>query len=139
MKTAGNKAMKVPTQTMSLLISLAIVVGSIAFLVPRIVFPTEPVTLLKQTIVLPDDTTNAQYTLALNQSDQLNIQLSGNGDLVNLMIAQSSNPSYAIVDQEDQTSFTSTWTVPQTGSYIFTVNTPDDGATANLIVTKTSP
>jgi len=139
MKTAGNKAMKVPTQTMSLLISLAIVVGSIAFLVPRIVFPTEPVTLLKQTIVLPDDTTNAQYTLALNQSDKLNIQLSGNGDLVNLMIAQSSNPSYAIVDQEDQTSFTSTWTVPQTGSYIFTVNTPDDGATANLIVTKTSP
>ena len=125
------------TQIQSLLISLAIIVVSIAFLAPRIAFPTKPITLLNQTIVLPDDVTNAQYTLALNQSDQLNIQLTGNGDLVNLLIAQSSNPSNALVDQEDQTTFTFTWTVPQTGSYIFTVNTPDDGATANLMVSKT--
>jgi len=131
----GNQAMM--TQTQSLLISLTIIVVSIAFLVPRIVRPVQPVVLLNQTIVLPDDVTNAQYTLALNKGDQLNIQLSGNGDLVNLIITQSSNPSNAVVDQEDQTTFTFTWTVPQTGSYVFNVNTPDDSATANLIVTKT--
>jgi hypothetical protein len=131
--------MKMTTQTLSLLISLAIIVASIVFLVPRIVFPTGPVTLLNQAIVLPNEFTNAQYTLTLNKGEQLNIQLSGNGDLVNLIITQSSSPSNAIVDQEDQTTFTSTWTVPQTGTYIFTVNTPDDSATANLIVTKTSP
>jgi len=138
-KAAGNKAMKMTTQTITLLISLALIVGSIVFLVPRIVFPPEPVTLLNQTVVLPDDVTDAQYTLALDKGDQLNIQLSGNGDLVNLVITQSSSPSNPLVDQEGQTSFTSTWTVPQTGSYIFTVSTPDDGATANFIVTKTSP
>jgi type II secretory pathway pseudopilin PulG len=126
------------TQTQSLLISLAIIVVSIAFLAPRIVRPTQPVTLLNQTVILNEaNTDSTQYTLALNKGDQLNIQLSGNGDLVSLGIAQSSSSSTALVDQEDQTTFTLTWTVPQTGSYIFTVSTPDDGATANFIVTKT--
>ena len=126
------------TQTQSLLISLAIIVVSIVFLAPQIVRPTQPVTLLNQTVILNDaNTDSTQYTLALNKGDQLNIQLSGNGDLVSLGIAQSSSSSNALVDQEDQTTFILTWTVPQTGSYIFTVSTPDDGATANLIVTKT--
>ena len=125
------------TQTQSRLISLAIIVVSIAFLVPRIVFPAGSVTLLRQTVVLPDDATIARYSLALNKSDQLNIQLSASGNLLSLAIMQSNDTSAALVDQEDQTTFTFTWTVPQTGSYIFAVSTPDDGATANLIVTET--
>jgi len=126
------------TQTQSLLISLAIIVVSIAFLAPRITHPTQPVTLLNQTVNLTDDNGDSEYyTLALNKGDQLNIQLNGNGDLVSLGIAQSTSPSNLLVDQEDQTTFTLTWTVPQTGSYIFNVYTPDDGATANFIVTKT--
>jgi type II secretory pathway pseudopilin PulG len=124
-------------QTKSLLVSLAIVVLSFVFLAPRIVNPTQSVILLNETVVLTQDNYQAQYTLSLNASDQLNIQLSGNGDLVSLTITQSSSPNNPLVDQEDQTILTTSWTVPQTGSYVFTVSTPDDGATANFIVIKT--
>jgi len=124
-------------QTKSLLVSLAIVVVSFVFLAPKIVSPIQSVMLLNETIVLSQDNYQAQYTLSLNASDQLNIQLSGNGDLVSLTITQSGSPNNPLVDQEDQTIFSSSWTVPQTGSYVFTVSTPDDGATANLIVMKT--
>ena len=124
-------------QTKSLLVSLAIIVVSFVFLAPKIVSPIQSVMLLNETIVLSQDNYQAQYTLSLNASDQLNIQLSGNGDLVSLTITQSGSPNNPLVDQEDQTIFSSSWTVPQTGSYVFTVSTPDDGATANLIVMKT--
>jgi hypothetical protein len=124
------------TQTQSLLISLAIIVVSFTFLAPRIVRPTQPVLLLNQTVFLTQDKYQIQYNLALNKGDQLNIQLFGNRDLVNLIITQPSSPSHPLVDQEDQTIFTFTWTVPQTGPYVFTVSA-DNGATATIIVTKT--
>jgi len=95
----------------------------------------QPVILLDQTVTLTQNINEAQYNLALNKGDQLNIQLSGNGDLVNLIITQPSSPSHPLVDEEEQTVFTFTWTVPQTGSYVFTVSA-DNGATANIIVTK---
>jgi type II secretory pathway pseudopilin PulG len=133
-KLEGKRAMM--TQTQSLLVSLAIIVVSIAFLAPRIISPTQSVVLLNQTVVLAQDGTEVQYTFALNKGDQLNIQLSGNGDLVNLIIAQSSSPSNRLVDQEEQTVFTFAWTVPQTGSYVFSLSA-DNGATADIIVTKT--
>jgi len=100
------------------------------------VHPTQPVVLLNQTVDLTQDSYETQYNLALNKGDQLNIQLSGNGNLVNLVIAQASTPSNPLVDQEDQTIFTFTWTVPQTGAYAFTVSAVD-GASATFIVTKT--
>ena len=108
---------------------------SFIFLVPRIVNPTQPVLLLNQTVVLTQDNYQAQYNLALNKGDQLNIQLSGNQNLVNFMITQASSPTNPLVDQEEQTMFTFTWTVPQTGPYVFTVSA-DNGATANFVVTK---
>ena len=127
------------TRTQSFLISLAIIVLSLIFLVPRMVYPPQPVVLVNQTVTLTEDYYEAQYTLALNKGDNLNIQLSGNGDIVNIGIAQASSPSNLLVDDEDQTTVTFTWTVPQTGSYIFTVSAADliDGATATFIVTKT--
>lgn len=124
------------TQTQSLLISLAIIVLSFGFLAPQIVHPTQPVVLLNQTVVLTGDNYETQYNLALNKGDQLNIQLSGNGNLVNLIITQPSSPSNPLVDQEEQTIFSFTWTAPQTGPYVFTVSA-DDSATATIIVTKT--
>lgn len=124
------------TQTQSLLVSLAIIVVSIAFLAPRIMRPTQQVVLLNQTVVLAQDGTEVQYTFALNKGDQLNIQLSGNGDLVNFIIKQSGSPSSPLVDQDEQTFFTFAWTVPQTGSYVFVLSA-DNGATANIVVTKT--
>jgi hypothetical protein len=124
------------TQTQSLLISLAIIVVSFIFLAPRIVNPTQPVLLLNQTVVLTQDYYQTQYNLALNKGDQVNIQLSGNGNLVNFMITQPGSTSQPLVDQAEQTIFTFTWTVPQTGPYVFTVSA-DNGATATLIVTKT--
>jgi len=126
----------VRTQTKSLLVSLAIVVVSFIFLGPRIVYPTQPVVLLNQTVVLTEDNYETQYTLTLSKGDQLNIQLSGNGDLVSLTIAQSSSPTNLLVDQELQTTLILTWTSPQTGLYIFAVSA-FDGATATIIVTKT--
>ncbi|MGD0979372.1 MAG: hypothetical protein ABR962_09565 [Candidatus Bathyarchaeia archaeon] len=123
-------------QTQSLLISLAIIVVSFIFLAPRIVHPTQPVLLLNQTVVLTQDNYQTQFNLALNKGDQLNIQLSGNGDLVNFIITQPSSPSHPLVDEEEQTIFTFTWTVPQTGPYVFSVGA-DNGATATIIVTKT--
>ena len=124
------------TQTQSLLISLAIIVLSFIFLAPRIVNPTQPVLLLNKTVFLTQDNYHTQFDLALNKGDQLNIQLSGNGDLVNLIITQPSSPSHPLVDQEDQTIFSFTWTVPQTGPYVFTVSAVNS-ATATIIVTKT--
>jgi type 1 fimbria pilin len=126
------------TRVQSLLISLAIIVLSFTFLAPRIVYPTPPVVLLSQTVALTRDNYEMQYNLALNDSDQLNIQLSGNGELVNLRITQPSSPSQPLVDQEEQTIFSFTWTVPQTGLYVFTVSADagDAGATATIMVTK---
>jgi hypothetical protein len=98
--------------------------------------PTQPVLLLNQTVVLTQDNYQTQYNLALNKGDQLNIQLSGNQNLVNFMITQASSPTNPLIDQEEQTMFTFTWTVPQTGPYVFTVSA-DNGATATIIVTKT--
>jgi hypothetical protein len=91
--------------------------------------------LLNQIAILTQDNYETQYNLALNESDQLNIQLSGNGDLVSLRISQPSSPSQPLVDQEEQTIFSFTWTVPQTGPYVFTV-IADAGATATITVTK---
>jgi hypothetical protein len=124
------------TQTQSFLISLAIIIVSFIFLAPQILHATQPVVLLNQTVVLTDDNYETQYNLALNQSDQLNIQLSGGGNLVDLMIAQagSSNP---LVDQQENTILGFTWTVPQTGSYVFTINADNPPTTATITVTET--
>ena len=134
-KLEGNTMM---TQTQSFLISLAIIIVSFIFLAPRILNATQPVVLLNQTVVLTGDNYETQYNLALNQSDQLNIQLSGGGNLVDLMITQgsSSNP---LVDQQDNTILGFTWTVPQTGSYVFTINADNPPTTATITVTETWP
>jgi len=135
-KLAGNNSMM--TQTQSFLISLAIIIVSFIFLAPQILHATQPVVLLNQTVVLTDDNYETQYNLALNQSDQLNIQLSGGGNLVDLMITQagSSNP---LVDQQENTILSFTWTVPQTGPYVFTINADNPPTTATITVTETWP
>ena len=125
------------TQTQSLLISLAIIVLSFGFLAPQIVHPTQPVVLLNQTVVLTGDNYQTQYTLALNKGDQLNIQLSGGGNLVDLMITQAGSSSNPLVDQQENTILGFTWTVPQTGPYVFTVNADNPPTTATITVTKT--
>jgi hypothetical protein len=124
------------TQTQSFLISLAIIIVSFIFLTPQILHAKQPVVLLNQTVVLTEDNYETQYNLALNQSDQLNIQLSGGGNLVDLMIAQagSSNP---LVDQQENTILGFTWTVPQTGSYVFTINADNPPTTTTITVTET--
>src|SRR5208337_5367811 len=91
------------TRTQSIIISLAIIVLSLIFLVPRIILPAQPAVLVNQTVTLTEDYYQAQYTLALNKGDQLNIQLSGNGDIVNIGIAQANSPNSLLVDTEDQT------------------------------------
>lgn len=124
------------TQVQSLLIALAIIVLSLMFLAPRVAHPTQPTVLLNETVVLTQNDYETQYNLALNKGDQLQIQVSGNGQLVDLAAAQQSSPTVKLLDQETQTFYNFEWTVPQNGPYVFTVSA-DMGATATIVITRT--
>lgn len=124
------------TQLQSFVVAMAIVALSFTFLAPRIAHPPQPTLILNETVILTEDNYEKQYTLALNQGDQLKIQVSGNGQLVNLIVTQPNSPSQPLLDEEAQTVYSFRWTVPQDGPYIFTVNS-ETGASANVTITKT--
>jgi hypothetical protein len=106
------------------------------FLAPRVAHPTQPTVLLNETVVLTENDYETQYNLALNKGDQLQIQVSGNGQLVDLAAAQQSSPTIKLLDQEAQTFYNFEWTVPKNGPYVFTVSA-DMGATVTIQITKT--
>jgi hypothetical protein len=124
------------TQIQSFVVAMAIVAISFTFLVPRIAHPPQPTIFLNESVILTEDDYERQYNLALNRGDQLNIQLSGNGQLVNLVVTQQSSSSQPLLDEEAQTFYNFEWTVPQDGPYVFTVSA-DMGASATITVTKT--
>jgi hypothetical protein len=124
------------TQNQSFAVALVIVVVSVVFLAPQIAFPRQPVVVLNQTVSLSEDNDyEAQFNLVLSKGDQLNIQLTGNGNLVNLIVTQSGS-SQPLVDQEDQTVYNFGLTIAQSGSYVFTLSAMTD-ATAAITITKT--
>jgi hypothetical protein len=123
------------TQLKSFVVAMAIIALSFTFLGPRIVHPPQPVVLLNQSVLLTDSNYEQQYSLALKEGDQLQIQLSGNGQLVNLIVTQSGSPTQPLLDEEIQTMYYIQWTVPQTGSYVFDL-TAENGASATITVTK---
>lgn len=125
------------TQVQSLLVALAIIVLSFMFLAPRIAHPTQPTVLLNQTVILNENNYATQYNLALNKGDQLQIQVSGNGQLVDLAAAQQSSPTVKLLAQEAQTFYNFEWTVPQNGPYVFTVSSDMGATTATILITKT--
>jgi hypothetical protein len=125
------------TQVQSLLIALAIIVLSFMFLAPRVVHPTQPTVLLNETVVLTENDYEKQYNLALNKGDQLQIQVSGNGQLVNLAAALQSSQTVTLLDQEAQTFYSFEWTVPKNGPYVFTVSSDMGATTATILITKT--
>lgn len=124
------------TQVQSFVVAMAIIALSFTLLVPRITHPTKPTSLLNETVILTENDYERQYSLALNKGDKLQIKVSGNGQLVNLMVAQQHSPSAAVLDEEAQTFYSLEWTVPEDGPYIFTVSA-DTGARAAITITKT--
>lgn len=124
------------TQLKSFVVAMAIIALSFTFLGPRIAHPPQPVVLLNESVVLTETNYEQQYSLALNKGDQLQIQVSGNRQLVNLKITQPSSPTKPLLDEETQTVYNIQWTVPQTGPYIFDLTT-ETGASATITVTKT--
>jgi hypothetical protein len=83
------------------MVALVIVAVSVVFLAQQIAFPRQPVLVLNETFSLTEDNDyEAQCNLALSKGDQLNIQLTGNGNLVNLIVTQSGF-SQTVADQED--------------------------------------
>jgi hypothetical protein len=125
------------TQVQSLLIALAIIVLSFMFLAPRIAHPTQPTVLLNENAILTENDYETQYNLALNKGDQLQIQVSGNGQLVDLAAAQQNSPTIKLLDQQAQTFYNFEWTVPQNGPYVFTVSSDMGATTATILITKT--
>lgn len=124
------------TQVQSLLVALAIIVLSFIFLAPRVVHPTQPTVLLNETAILTENDYETQYNLALNKGDQLQIQVSGNGQLVDLAAALQSAPTAKLLDEEAQTFYNFEWTVPQNGPYVFTFSA-NMGATVTIAITRT--
>jgi hypothetical protein len=117
-------------------IALAIVAVSFALLGPRIAHPVQPTVLLNESLILTENDYQRQYNLSLSEGDQLQIQVTGNGDLVNLKVTPQSSPSHPVLDEEAQTFFSFEWTVPQDGLYVFNVSS-ETGARAAVTVTKT--
>jgi hypothetical protein len=124
------------SQSLPILIAIAIVAVSCTQLFPRISHPPQPTTLLNDSVILNEDNYQKQYNLTLDKGDQLNIQITGNGDLVSIEITPQNSPTQPVLDQEDQTLFIFQWTVPQSGPYVFTLSA-ETGAHANIIITKT--
>jgi hypothetical protein len=126
------------TQKLSFLVALVIVVVSVAFLAPQIAFPRQPVVILNETVSLDEDNDyETQFNLMLGKGDQLNIQLNGNGNLVNLIVTQSGS-SQPLADQEDQTSYNFGLNVALSGSYVFALSgMGDTDVAANIMITKT--
>jgi len=126
------------TEFQSYMIALAIVAISFIVLIPQVAHPQQPTVLLSQTVVLTEGNYETQYNLALNKGDQLQIQLSGNGQLVDIKTALQNSPTLLLLDQEAQTYYNLQWSVPQNGEYVFSI-TAETGATATILVTKNSP
>jgi len=124
------------TQVQSFVVAIVIVALSLTLLGPRIAHPTKPTLILNETVSLTEDDYGRQYNLTLNKGDQLKIQVSGNGQLVNLQVTEQSSPSHPLLDEEAQTFYSFEWTVLEAGSYIFTLSA-DTGAQAAITVTKT--
>jgi hypothetical protein len=111
-------------------------VVSFILLVPQLTYPQKSTVFLNETAALTDDNPQTQYSLTLNQGDQLQIQVNGNGQLVDLTIAQQSSPSQMLVDQSALfPEYNIGWTVPETGVYIFTL-AAESATTATITVTK---
>jgi protein involved in polysaccharide export with SLBB domain len=129
----------VKPQTLSNVIAIIIVVLTvIAFtqLTPGLSYLQQPISLLNETAILTENNPQTQYNLTLNQGDQLKIQVQGNGELVDLTIAQQSSPSQTLVDQSALLpEYSLEWTVPQNGVYIFTL-VAESTAEAAITVTK---
>jgi hypothetical protein len=125
----------VKPQTLSTVIAILIVVISFTQIVPRLSYPQGPIVLLNQTAMLTDDSPQTQYSLALNQGDQLQIEVSGNGQLVDLTIAQSSPPQTLVEQTAIFPEYNIAWTVPQNGVYIFTL-AAESVADAAITITK---
>jgi len=124
------------TQVQSFVVAIVIVALSLTLLGPRIAHPTKPTLILNETVFLTEDDYERQYNLTLNKGDQLKIQVSGNGQLVNLKVIEQSSPSHPLLDEEAQTFYSFEWTVLEGGSYIFTLSA-DTGAQAAITITKT--
>ena len=124
------------TQVQSFAIAIVIVAVSLTLLGPRIAHPTTPTLILNETVFLTEDDYETQYNLTLNKGDQLKIQVSGNGQIVNLQVTEQNFPSHPLLDEEAQTFYSFEWTVPEAGSYIFTVSA-DTGAQSVITITKT--
>lgn len=126
------------TEFQSYMIALVIVSVSFIVLIPQVAHPQQPTVLLSQTVVLTEDNYQVQYNLVLNKGDELQIQLSGNGQLVGIATALQNSPTHLLLDQAAQTYYNLQWSVPQNGEYVFSI-TAETGATATILVTKTSP
>jgi hypothetical protein len=124
------------TQVQSFVVAIVIVALSLTLLGPRIAHPTKPTLILNETVFLTEDDYERQYNLTLNKGDQLKIQVTGNGQLVNLKVIEQSSPSHPLLDEEAQTFYSFEWTVLEDGSYIFTLSA-DTGAQAAITITKT--
>jgi hypothetical protein len=118
------------------MIALAIVAVSFTILMPQVAHPQQPTVLLSQSAVLTENNYETQYNLVLNKGDKLQIQLSGNGQLVDLTAALQNSPTQLLLDEEAQTYYNIQWSVPQDGNYVFSV-IAETGATATILVTKT--
>jgi len=124
------------TQVQSYVVAIIIIAVSLTLLGPSIAHPTAPTLILNETVILTEGDYERQYNLTLNKGDQLKIQVSGNGQLVNLILREQSSPSHPLLDEEAQTYYSFEWTVPEAGSYIFTLSA-DTGAKADIAITKT--
>jgi hypothetical protein len=126
----------VKAQTLSSVIAIIIVVLSLILLVRQLSYPQKSTVFLNETVALTDDDPQTQYSVTLNQGDQLQIQVNGNGELVDLTIAPQSSPSQTLVDQSALfPEYSLQWTVPETGVYIFTL-VAESGTTATITVTR---
>lgn len=124
------------TRLQSFAVAMAIIALSFTFLGPRIAHPPQQVVLLNESVALTDTNYEQKYSLALNKGDQLQIQVSGHGQLVNLIVTQSGSSTQPVLDEEVQTVYYIQWTVPQTGQYVFDL-TAETSASATITVTKT--
>lgn len=125
------------TGTHSILIAVAIVVLSFTLLTPMMAHPTETtVTLLNETVYLTEDEYEKQCTLTFSKGDQLGIKVFTTGQPVDLIITPAGSSSTSLLDEEGSGFYNIGWTVPEDGSYIFSLIAEAGSVDATMTITR---
>ena len=127
--------LKLITKIATIFISIAIIAWVTAsMLVPHIISPPPPSTLLNKTITLTDENYEVGYPLTLRKGERIDVKASGNGQPIDFRITD--NESSTLIEEGGDTFYDLPWAAPADGTYKFYVSATTGDVKATVIVIK---